>query len=546
MTGDMQQSGQGTMIGMLRASAERTPSATALELADGSASISYADLLARAENVSAGLADAGLTRGDSLALWLPNGIEWVVLEFAAASLGVLVVPLNTRYKVHEVAHLLGVGRVRALVLMPEFHGIDFGGMAREAVDVAAKDGHQVEMIATLGAELGADFGHDQLRRLRVEDLERARRAPGFEERGEPEDLVNVFGTSGTTSFPKLASHVQGVIVRHAHNAARAALITRSERSLGHLPFCGTFGFVPLTATLAVGGCVVVLPVYTHEAAVEAIEKRGVTYLATTEAIVRGILGVEGLTSGALRTWERGIVGGTSVTELVVAAGRHGVALTNVYGSSEVFGLMAMWQPDEDVSVRATAGGRLVGADMHVRAVDPETGETVTEGEIGELQFGGFNVTRGYLANDAANEKAFTTDGWYRSGDRGRVLQDGRAFEYHSRLADTLRLRGYLVSPAEIEEFLVSHPAVDDAYVVGLPDPTTGEDRAFAFVRPLPGRELDPAEAAAYCRENLAAWKVPEAFFVREELPTTPSANGDKVQKNRLREIAAEAVGAEGR
>lgn len=529
-----------TMIEMLRMRVRTDPSATALEMADGEESVTYAELLERAENVSAGLQELGFGRGDSVALWLPNSVEWVVLEFAASSLGILVVPLNTRYKVGEVAHLLKVGNASALIFMPDFHGIDFTTMAGEAMSAAAGAGHPLRMVITLGGDVPDGFG-DGVEHRRFEALEHSRRSAIFEETGRPGDLMNVFGTSGTTSFPKLASHAQMTIVRHAHNAARAAVLTEREKTLGHLPFCGTFGFVALVATLAVGGCVVVLPVYTNASAIEAIASRRVTYMATTEAIIRGILTTEGLKAESLTTWERGIVGGTSVHDLVEEAEKYGVLLTNVYGSSELFGLMAMWQPGESLEVRSTPGGRLVEYDMYVRAVDPQTGEPAPAGESGELQFSGYNVTAGYLANDAANDAAFTADGWYRSNDRGVLLEGGRAFRYQSRLADTLRLRGYLVSPAEIEEFLVSHPSVADAYVVGIPDEATGDDRAFAFVRTLSGKNLDPEEARAFCRDNLAGWKVPEAVFVRDELPTTPSANGDKVQKNKLRELAAQAV-----
>ena len=371
-----------TMIEMLRARVRTDPSATALEMADGSESVTYADLLQRAEKVSTGLQELGFGRGDSLALWLPNSIEWVVFEFAAARLGILVVPLNTRYKIGEVAHLLKVGNTSALIFMPDFHGIDFTGMAGEAISLAAEGGHSLRMVITLGGDVSANFA-DGLERHRFEDLERTPSDARREDTGKPGDLMNVFGTSGTTSFPKLASHAQMTIVRHAHNAAHAAVLSDREKTLGHLPFCGTFGFVALIATLAVGGCVVVLPVYTTSSALEAIAGRGVTYMATTEAIIRGILTSEDLEPESLATWERGIVGGTSVHELVEQAEKLGVLLTNVYGSSELFGLMAMWQPEESLEVRSTPGGRLVEDGMFVRAVDPQTGEPTSEGESGE-------------------------------------------------------------------------------------------------------------------------------------------------------------------
>lgn len=531
-----------TLLDMLQGSARSTPQAVALEMCDSGALVTYAELLAQAEKGAAGLHAAGFRRGDSIAMWLPSSIEWVVLEFAAASLGILVVPLNTRYKAAEVAHLLGVGRADGLVFMPSFHGIDFAGMVQEVLAATSPGDDKLRLLITVGNELPIGFHRGRREILPYELLLTRTESGSTREAGGPDDLVNVFGTSGTTSFPKLASHDQKTIVRHVDNAARALHLGPEDRMLCFLPFCGTFGFVALMGTLSAGGRAIVQPVYGHDAAVDAIRSREVTILLATEAIVRGLFAASGAGPEAFRTWDRGVVAGANVRDLVDRAGREfDLSLTNVYGSSELFAVMAVWDPSESPQVRATPGGRLVEDDMHVRVVDSQTGAAAADGESGELQFSGYNVTTGYLSNEKANASAFTADGWYRSNDRGRVLEDGRAFEYQSRLADTLRLRGYLVSPAEIEEFLVSHESLAEAQVVGVRDDATGEDRAVAFVKLAPGASIEPAEVRQYCRSNLASWKAPDIVLLVDSYPITPSANGEKVQKNRLREMAAEAL-----
>jgi fatty-acyl-CoA synthase len=354
--------------------------------------------------------------------------------------------------------------------------------------------------------------------------------------------LTVFGTSGTTSFPKLAAHDQRTIVRHAYNAARAAHLGKTDRTLGHLPFCGTFGFVAVLATLAAGGRVVAMQVYTPAKAIDAIRDSGVTYLATTEAILRGLFAADDVTSDALRSWTKGIVGGVTVRDLVEQAEREfDIALVNVYGSSELNAYTATWDPWDPIDVRSICGGRLVGEGMSVRVVDPQNGAAVKAGSFGELQFSGYNVTRGYLSNDAATRAAMTADGWYRSNDWGRLLEDGNAFEYQSRLDDTLRLRGYLVSPAEIEELLATHHGIAEAQVVGVHQEQGGEDRAVAFVRLTPGAEIQSDEIRQYCKSRAASWKVPDLIVQVAEFPMTASANGDKVQKNKLRALGADLL-----
>ena len=532
-----------TMLDLLRSGGAVNGSSPALVMSDSGEELTYAELMARVDTAAAALQAAGFRRGDSIAMWLPNCFEWVVLEFAAAGLGILVVPLNPRYKPGEVAHLLKVGRADGLVFMPSFHGIDFASMVEQVFENADPEVlSRLRLVVTVNGVVPAGFGSRGIRVAGYEDLMASGASATATFHGQPDDLVNVFGTSGTTSFPKLASHDQKTTVRHVRNASRALRLGPDERMLCFLPFCGTLGFVVLMSTLVAGGCAVVQAVYTHDGAVRAVRSRDITFLVSSEPILRGMFAAEEAGPDAFRTWKRGVVSSFAIRDLVDRAeSEWGIALVNAYGSSEIWALAGTWDTAEPPEIRSIPGGRLVSDDMYVRAADPQTGEPVPDGELGELQFSGFNLTRGYLSNDEANAKAFTADGWYRSGDRGRVLEGGRAFEFQSRLADTLRLRGYLVNPVEIEEFLMTHPAVEEAQVVGVPVEGSGEDRAVAFVRVVDGATLDGEEARQYCRANLAGWKVPDVVEIVDSYPLIYSANATKVQKTKLREMAAELL-----
>jgi fatty-acyl-CoA synthase len=545
-----------TFYEVLRHRAEQAGRSPALEMMGSrDEAATYAELRERVDEVAAGLFALGLRRGCSIALWLPNSIEWVVLQFAAAKLGLLVIPLNTRYRSAELTHLLQVSDAAALVYTPRFNWIDFEAVVADVLAEfrAAGKADRLGVLITVDSAERAGAAPDGGGATVVSYSDLTRQGAGKEcpTGGEAEDLAVVFGTSGTTSFPKLAGHNQRTIATHGANVARALEVSDRDAMLCDVPFCGTYGFVALMATLSAGARAVIMPVFKPEAAVQAIATHRATCLAATSAMLGSLLTAAADRPAALASLRRVAVAGTSVHAMVEGDGeRLGISITNVYGSSEALALMSLWPSSEPASVRSTPGGRLVGPDMRVRAADPDTGAVLPEGEYGELHFSGYNVMQGYLQNPAANREAFTEDGWLRSEDRGRVLKGGGAFEYETRMSDTLRLRGFLTNPSEIEELLRTHPDVAAAEVVGTVDEGTGEDIAVAFVQSATGAILDEQELREYCLVSIANFKVPTRIVQLAEYPTIPSVNGEKVQKNRLREMAKEhlavhKLGAEG-
>jgi fatty-acyl-CoA synthase len=217
----------------------------------------------------------------------------------------------------------------------------------------------------------------------------------------------------------------------------------------------------------------------------------------------------------------------------------GVPIGGLYGSTELFALVAAWPTDMPAERRARGGGKPVADDIEVRAVDPDTGDECAPGTVGELEFRGYNVLHAYLAGGRAQPPPLRPGGWFRSGDLGSVDPDGDGFVYVCRAGDALRLRGFLVEPAEIEAFLMSHPSVELAKVVGV---RTGDgDAAVAFVSLLAGERTDAAELHGYCRARLAAFKVPARVEVIDEFPVTVGPNGTKVRTGVLREWAEESL-----
>jgi acyl-CoA synthetase (AMP-forming)/AMP-acid ligase II len=218
-----------------------------------------------------------------------------------------------------------------------------------------------------------------------------------------------------------------------------------------------------------------------------------------------------------------------------AAGEFGTRVTGVYGSSEVFALTASWPDDEPWPARLAGGGRVVHPALEVRVVEPDTDAVLEPGREGEIQFRGPQVVDAYLGADVPD--VVTADGWFRSGDLG-VLVDEGAFVYACRRGDALRLRGFLVDPAEIERRLAAHDDVATAKVVGVPG-EDGATTAVGFVVATAGRAPSGDDLVTWCRATLAAFKVPAAVHVVEAMPTTSGTNGTKIKAAELRRWAVE-------
>jgi acyl-CoA synthetase (AMP-forming)/AMP-acid ligase II len=507
----------------------------------GAPRVTFAELAAEADATTSVLAAQGLAPGDVLLSWLPNVREWLTTHLAAARLGVLVVPLNTRFRAAELASAMRTTGAVAIAVPTGFLSIDYVGI----LDEVLADGDAPAMRAILAVDCSergdapapAVDGAIDLRAALAAVEDRA----AVPEVGRAEDATIAFTTSGTTGSPKLALHTQAAVTAHAANVARALELEPGATLFAALPLYGVFGYSGAMAALMAGATVVLQPVFDGAAAARLFADTGVTHCYGPDPLLRAI--VDGAQDDAqLATWRAGAFADFSGEGPEVAAmveERLGVPMRGVYGSSECFALMSVWPPDAPPEVRLQGGGRPVGADIEVRAVDPESGRVLPAGEPGELQVRGYCVTVGYLGNPESTASSRSDDGWFRTGDLGHVGDDGD-FVYLARIGDSLRLAGYLVDPQEIEEHVAGHPAVRRAAVVGVRQPGAG-DAAVAFVQLHDGHAAAPDELRAFCRERIAAFKVPREIVVLPDLPTIEGPNGPKVQRARLREQARELL-----
>lgn len=503
-------------------------------LVDGDVRTSYDRLDDRSRRLAAGLASLGVERGDVVAVWLPNTTAWVELEFAAARLGALVLSVNTKLRSHDVQELLQQAQAKVLVLWPSFRGIDFLGMLDRVAEAVPPS---LEQLVLLGDPVPPEAVPASLRALArpYEDVLLAE--PHHATAALPELASNAFTSSGTTSAPKLVLQTQEALVRHAH-AVADAFGYRSDETvvLGMLPFCGVFGFNTLTAALAAGRPLVVQAAFDAEEAVALIERHRVTHTNGADEMLRRILAVAEPASRISSLREAGFASFGGDPHALVADGEAiGVRLFQTYGSSEVQALMCHPAPDADVERRSIGGGVPVSPRISVRVRDLDTGELVPDGEEGEIEIAGPNVSVGYLHQPEATARSRTDDGYFRTGDLGR-RQPGPDLVYLARLGDALRLGGFLVGPREVEAYLETLPGVLAAQVVGVRG--AEGDIAVGFVVGDGSEELAEEDLLSRCRADLARFKVPRRVLVVDEFPTTRSANGDKVQRVRLRETAA--------
>lgn len=303
-----------------------------------------------------------------------------------------------------------------------------------------------------------------------------------------------------------------------------------------LPYCGTFGLAQALAAIAAGRPSVLLPTFEASVAAAAINRHKVTEFHATDDMVARVLDAAPADDRPFPSL-RGIGHARfnpALADLVERADRRGVSLFGLYGMSECQALFARQPGDAPAERRKVAGGVPISPDAAVRVRDPESGRVLPPGESGEIELKGPSLLIGYDGDADATACAFTADGWFRTGDLGRMDSWG-GFEFETRLGDVLRLGGFLVSPAEIEAQLQSDPAIDGAQVVSIAD--TNGTRAVAFVTLRPGGDFDEARLIARCKAALAGFKVPARVFTIDAFPSTTGPNGTKVQRTRLREMA---------
>ncbi|WP_158287913.1 AMP-binding protein [Falsiroseomonas bella] len=489
-----------TLPALLETTAARNPRGAALPGFD------WAGVAGAVRRIAGGLAAAGIGPGDRVALFLPNRPGFLLLLLALARRGACAVLLNTRFRAAELAPLLAGAQPKAIAVARDFPAVDADAILGSVPP---------EARASLRLAIGVDaLGEGALAGLPVLPFA-ALRGADEADRSTPDADCLTFTTSGTTAGPKLVLHRQRSIATHAQDvAARIGTAAPGAAFLAAVPLCGTFGLAAAMAALAGGAAIHPMERFDAAAADALIRREGVTHLVGGDDL---LLMLAEAASG--RPYARfaftGFANFHGNAERVMAASAAlNLAVRGVYGSSEAQALFALQDPAGPHA--AVGGGTPASAEAAFRIA-----------EDGELLLRGPSLFDRYLGDEAATARA-RVEGWFRSGDLAEAQPEG-GFGFLTRAGDALRLGGFLVSPEEIESFLLAQPGVTAAQVVAL------DGRAIAFL--IPGAAYDEAALHAACERSLARFKVPARFVTLAEFPTTDGPNGRKVQRAALREMA---------
>jgi acyl-CoA synthetase (AMP-forming)/AMP-acid ligase II len=527
---------------MLRERADAAPDAVVL--IDGGTTLTTAELRARAAEVARALIGRGIAPGDRVAVWAPNTWQWVVAAFGAWDVGALVVPVSTRAKGLETVDTLRRTGARLLFTVGEFLGSDYPELLRAAAGPATSERpyellpelRDVVLLADTPARPGTVAWPDFL--SWGDDVPQTRaevRAFAV----SPSDPFEILMTSGTTGQPKGVVLDGAQILRAYWDWSEICGLGPGDRYPIVSPFAHGFGInAGMLICVARSATMVPIAVFDPDAALELVERFGLTTLAGPPNLFERILANPELDRRDITSLHWAIVGAASVpTELVRAMqDRLGFErVTNAYGLIEG-SAVTMTRPGDPPELVASTAGRPV-PDTEVQLVDDEL-FPVPVGERGEVLVRGYGVMHGYWDAPELTKAALTPDGWLRTGDVGVV--DGRGnLSIVGRKKDMLIVGGFNAYPAEIENLLLHLPQIAQAAVIGVPDARLGEV-PWAYVVPRPGTDLTDQEVIAWARANMSNYKVPRRVHIVDTLPVT--ANG-KIDKARLLAVAKEQLPA---
>jgi acyl-CoA synthetase (AMP-forming)/AMP-acid ligase II len=480
----------------------------------------FAELAEQVYRVAGAVIAAGLRPGDRVAVWAPNGRQFVAAALGAVTAGGVLVPVNTRFKGDEAAWLLGKSGARLLFAANGFLGNDYVGLLRAAAPDLRPE------IVTLTGEGGlpwAEFLGRSGKVPRAEVLARAAAVTGT-------DISDMFFTSGTTGRPKgvLTAHGQNIRVFQAW--ADGVGLRAGDRYLIINPMFHTFGYkAGVLACLITGATMVPQPVFDPAEAVRQIAAERITVMPGPPTLYASILDHPARAGADLSSLRLAVTGAASVPVALVERVRAEMfpEVIIAYGLTESCGTVTVGRKDADAeTISRTVGRPIAGTEVIVAGAD---GRPLPPGEQGEVLVRGYNVMRGYFEDPDATAAAIDAGGWLHTGDVG-AFDDHGNLRITDRLKDMFTVGGFNAYPAEIEQVIARHDHVADVAVIGVPDGRLGEvGRAYVVARA--GCDVTEDGLIAFCRDRLANFKVPRSVRFVDSLPRNA---GGKVLKNQLR------------
>lgn len=513
---------------------------------------SYRALRDEARRLASALLGMGLQRGDRVGIWSHNNAEWVLMQLATAQVGLVLVNINPAYRTAEVEYALNKVGCRLLVSMAQFKTSDYLGMLRELApewaggQPGALSAARLPQLQTVVWIDEAGQGDEQPGLMRFSELLARGRADDAQVDAvaatlDANDPINIQFTSGTTGFPKGATLTHRNILNNGFFIGECMKLTPADRLCIPVPLYHCFGMVLGNLACFTHGSTVVYPNDAFEplSVLQTVQAEKCTGLHGVPTMFIAELDHPRFKEFDLSTLRTGIMAGSPCPVEVmrrVQADMHMGEVTIAYGMTETSPVSCQSSTDTPLDKRVSTVGT-VQPHLEVKIIDPDSGRTVAPGQSGELCTRGYSVMHGYWGDEAKTKEAIDAEGWMHTGDLATMDAEGYV-NIVGRIKDMVIRGGENIYPREIEEFLYRLPQVQDVQVVGVPDAKYGEELC-AWVIVKPGQSLDEEGVRAFCKGQIAHYKVPRYIRFVGAFPMTVTG---KIQKFKIREAMKDQLG----
>jgi fatty-acyl-CoA synthase len=520
-----------TIFQNLRRNADRFGDREALVAAHQDRRATYRGLVQECEVVARGLMARGVNRGDRVGIWSPNRYEWVIVQYATAAMGAILVNINPAYRTSELEYALNQSRISFLVLAARFRQADYKSMVAEVRDRCPE----------LRETLVIDEGWEGLQRDAAEVSEA--RLHEVESSLQFDDPINIQYTSGTTGFPKGATLTHHNILNNGFFIGEALKYSERDRVCIPVPFYHCFGMVLGNLACTTHGATMVIPAEAFDPVMtmETVERERCTSLYGVPTMFIAELEHPRFKEFDFSTLRTGIMAGSPCPVEVmkkVQTTMHIPEMTIAYGMTETSPVSTQCATDDPLEKRVATVGR-VHPHVEIKIIDPATGAVVPRDTAGELCSRGYIVMLGYWNNEEATRGAIDRARWMHTGDLATMDADGYV-NIVGRIKDMIIRGGENIYPREVEEFLYGHPDIADVQVIGIPSEKYGEE-VMAWVKLREGANRTGEELAAWCKGKIATFKIPRHWKFVDAFPMTVTG---KVQKFKMKEVAVEELGLE--
>ena len=521
--------------------------------------LTYAQLINDVELLARGLLSLGFNKGDRIGIWSTNNIEWLLLQIATAQIGVVLVNINPAYRTLELAHALQHSEIHGLFVIPSFRSSDYISMlveiipelkTHEADNISNQEFNFLKRIViydptfpekTKRPHNGFTTWQEVIQAAEHVNLEKLQE---ITKTLDMDDAINIQYTSGTTGFPKAVVLSHHNILNNAYFSALAMQFTEVDRLVVPVPFYHCFGMVLANLLcFSVGACLVIpCEHFDAEKVLHAIEKEKCTAIHGVPTMFIAELEHADFEKYDLSTLRTGIMAGAPCPPDLMTEVMHDMHCPQIligYGETEASPLTHLTAINDSLEQRTqTVGTNL--PHQEVKIIDVNTRELLPLDEVGEICFRGYHIMKYYYGDAKATEDAIDENGWLASGDLG-TMDDNGYIKITGRLKEMIIRGGENIYPREIEDFIFTHPKVEEVAVFGVPDKLYGEE-VIAWVKLHKGEKLTEEEIQDFCKGKIAHFKIPKYIWFVEKFPMTVTG---KLQKYRMREISSEKLHRKG-